>query len=280
MRSLLDQLFQLKHLSSGGEGVEFRFAHAIPAWAWLFIAMGCVVLASWSYWKLLGRKGARVALAVMRAVLLALVCVLLAGPELVKQNDQVERDWVVVMADRSASMSVADAPSPAGEAARITREQQLVSTVRSSWPTFGALAQKRNVLFLGFDSGVFDLRTVNDGPNGTPSGIDLGKAEGQRTMIGQSLEQALHRIAARPVAGIVVLSDGRSADSTGRSALRQLESRRIPVYTVPLGSPTPLVDLAINRVESPSAAFVGDLVPVSVDVERLGGAGGPLPGAG
>jgi hypothetical protein len=278
MKSLFDQLFQLRHLSSGGEGVELRFAHALPGWAWLFIGLACVLIAAWSYWKLLGRKRARIALAVMRALLLALVCVLLAGPELVKQNDQVERDWVVVMADRSGSMSVADAPAPAGDANRITREQQLESTVRNSWPTFGALAQKRNVLFLGFDSGVFDLRTINDGPNGSPSGIDLGKAEGQRTMIGQSLEQTLRRVAARPVAGIVMLSDGRSADSTGRGALRQLESRQIPVYTVPLGSPTPLVDFAVGRVEAPSAAFVGDLVPVSVDVERLGGTGSSIRG--
>jgi hypothetical protein len=278
MRSLLDQLFQLKHLSSGGEGVELRFAHALPAWAWVFIALACVLFASWSYWKLLGRKPARVALALMRSLLLAMVCVLIAGPELVKQNDQVERDWVVVMADRSASMTVADAPSPTGAATRITREQQLNGTMRTGWPTFAALAQKRNVLFLGFDSGVFDLRTVNDGPNASPTGIDLGRPEGQRTLIGQALEQTLRRVAARPVAGIVMISDGRSADAPGRPVLRQLESRQIPVYTVALGSPTPLMDLAVGRVDAPSAAFVGDLVPVSVDVERLGGTGASIRG--
>src|SRR6185503_12785309 len=187
------------------------------------------------------------------------------------------RDWVLVMADRSGSMAVADAPSPSG-GSRLTREEQLADTVRGAWPTFGALALKRNVLFLGFDSGVYDLRTINDGPNGSPSGIDLGKAEGQRTMIGQALEQTLHRVAARPVAGIVLLSDGRSADSPGRAALRQLESRQIPVYCVPLGSATPLVDLAVGRVDAPAAAFVGDLVPVTVDVQRLGGTGSSVRG--
>jgi hypothetical protein len=277
MRSLFDQLFQLRHLSSGGEGVELRFAHSIPAWAWVFIALACVLVAAWSYWKLLGPKRARTTLAVMRTLLLVLVCVLIAGPELVKQNDQVERDWVVVMADRSASMTVADAPAPTGDG-RITREQQLANTVRAGWPTFAALAQKRNVLFLGFDSGVFDLRTANDGPGGSPTGLDLGKPEGQRTMIGQALDQTLHRVAARPVAGIVLMSDGRSADSTGRSALRQLESRQIPVFTVPLGSATPLVDFAVGRVDAPSAAFAGDLVPVSVEVQRLGGSGASIRG--
>jgi len=37
---------------------------------------------------------------------------------------------VVVMADRSGSMSVADAPSPAGDTSRITREQQLQTTMK------------------------------------------------------------------------------------------------------------------------------------------------------
>src|SRR4051812_20620181 len=163
MRSLFDQLFQLRRLSRGGEGVELRFAHEIPGWAWVFIGVACVLVAFWGYWKLLGLKRARMTLAVLRTVLLLLICLLLAGPELVKQNDQIERDWVVVMADRSASMTVADASTGSNPDARITREEQLNSAMRAGWPTFSALAQKRNVLFLGFDSGVFDLRTASDG---------------------------------------------------------------------------------------------------------------------
>jgi hypothetical protein len=69
----------------------------------------------------------------------------------------------------------------------------------------------------------------------------------------------------------VVLSDGRSSDSVGRAALKQLEARQIPVFTVPLGSADPLTDMALARLDAPQAAFVGDYVPVSVDVERLGG---------
>jgi len=274
--SFLDRLFGLKTLSTSGEGVDLRWAHPLPLWAWAFIAVACLLLAAWSYWNLLGKTGVRAALAVVRTLLLLLVAVLISGPELVRQNDQVERDWVIVMADRSASLTVNDAPRPDGS--RVTREQQLQETVNAAWPTFASLAQNRNVLFLGFDSGAYDLRTATE-PNGAITGINLGEAAGRRTMLGQALEQTLRRVAARPVAGVVVLSDGRSSDSVGRNALKQLESRQIPVFSVALGSPQPLTDMALARLESPSAAFVGDLVPVSVDVERLGGdPNNPVPG--
>jgi len=268
VNELIDRLFGLKTLSTGGEGVDLRWAHQLPLWVWVFITVGCLLLAGWSYWNLMGRKGARAGLAIVRTLLLLLLAALVAGPELVRQNDQVERDWVIVMADRSASLSVNDAPGDAG--GRTTREQQLQQAVRAAWPTFAGLAQKRNVLFLGFDSGAYDLRTATE-PDGTITGIDLAEANGRRTMLGQALEQTLRRVAARPVAGVVLLSDGRSSDSVGRTALKQLEARQVPVFTVPLGSAQPLTDMALNRLEVPSAAFVGDLVPVSVDIERLGG---------
>lgn len=273
MNRFLDQLFGLDRLSASPEGVELQFVRELPAWGWIFVGLACVLVASWSYWKLLGRKPARVALAVMRTLLLALIAVLLAGPQLVRQNERVERDWVVVLADRSASMTVEDAPGGpgAGEAGSSTREEQLARTIRGAWPVFQSLAEDRNLLFLGFDSGAFDLRTIpGDGVGGGTSGLDLGLPRGRRTALGQALEQTLRRVAARPVAGVVVLSDGRSSDTPSRATLRQFESRQIPVIAVPLGSPVPMLDMAIGRVDAPHGAFVGDIVPVTVEVDRLG----------
>ncbi|MBS0197123.1 MAG: hypothetical protein JSR77_10225 [Planctomycetes bacterium] len=272
MNQLLDQLFGLgKSLTFGGEGVEFRFAREFPAWAWVGVIAACFGIAGWSYWRLLGGRASRIALAAMRALVLVLVAILVAGPELVKQNERVERDWVVVMADRSASMTVADVGKDTGDPSPKTRESQLVETVRRAADTFTTLQQTRNVLFMGFDAGAFDLR-FEKADRGVPASVELGKAQGRRTFIGQSLEQALRRVAGRPVAGVVMLTDGRSADATPRAVLRQLEARHIPVFPVPLGSAKALADLAVTHVESPSAAFIGDIVPVTVTVANLGAA--------
>lgn len=276
MNEFLDKLLSLRRLSTSGEGVEFRLAHELPAWGWALIVSAIVLYAAWSYSRLLGTRWSRIALACLRALALLLLAVLVAGPELVKQNERVERDWVVVMADRSASMTVADAPPKDATSTRATREDQLTRTIRSSWPTFAGLSRDRNLMMLGFDAEAYPLRTIDGGrPGEPPSGVDLGTPGGQRTLIGQSLEQALRRTAARPVSGIVLISDGRSADAPSRALMRELEARQVPIFVVPLGSATPLPDIALTRIEAPTAAFIGDFVPVNVRIERLGEGSGP-----
>lgn len=277
MSGLLDRLLNLRSLSFASEDVELRFARPLPAWVWVGIIVACFVIAAWSYSRLLGSLRARVALAGLRGLAFALLAFIIAGPELVRQNERVEQDWVVVMADRSSSMTVADVPGTSG--AKVTRDEQLRQTMRDGSGVFGELSSKRNVLFTGFDSTSFDL-AAEPAANGFPASVNLGEPGGRRTMLGQSLDQMLRRIAARPVAGIVLLSDGRSPDQPGRALLRQLQARRIPIFPVPLGSEVSLADLAITRMESPGAAFVGDLLPVQVQVESLGGKEGAAGGGG
>ena len=266
MNDLVAQLFGLEELSLGDEGVRFSFAREIPAWGWALTLVVVGAFAGWSYWRLLGSRAGRTALACVRvATLMLLVCVI-AGPQLVRSNDRTERDWVVVLVDRSASMGVEDTGD--GEL-RLAREAQLGAAVRDAWPMFSALTQDRNVLWLGFDAGAYDLDTTI-GPSGAPIGVDLGDPTGQRTSLGAALDQALRRVAARPVSGVVVLSDGRSIDAPSRAALRRLQNELIPVFGVPLGSPEPVSDLAVREVDAPRIAFVDDVVPVSVRLEHSG----------
>ena len=86
----------------------------------------------------------------------------------------------------------------------------------------------------------------------------MGDPQGRRTALGKAVEQGLQQVAARPVSGIVILSDGRSADQPSRAVLRRLESEQIPVIAVPLGSTEPLADYAVVRADAPSVAFVHD----------------------
>lgn len=260
MTAILDRLFGLDRLSLASKDVDIHFVHEFPLWAWTLGVLALFAVAGWSYRRLEGRLWARATLGVIRGVLLVVVAVLLAGPELIRQNERTESDWVVVMADRSASMTLGDVET--GDA-RTTRDAQAAEALRAASPAFRALEEKRRVLYLGFDSGVFDLPVAD----GVPT---LSEPAGRRTAIGQSLDQALRRVAGRPVAGIVLLSDGRSSDTVGRPVLHQLETRQIPVFGVPLGSADPPADYAVARVEAPTSAFVGDHVPVTVQIVRQG----------
>jgi hypothetical protein len=211
---------------------------------------------------------ARAALATLRGVLLMLIACLIAGPQLVKENPRIENDAVVVMLDRSASMTVEDVQGSGTQ--RRSRDAQLREAFEAAWPALREMSSQRDLIVLGFDELVRELPTPASG-GGAPA---LGEPTGARTLIGQGLESALRRASSRPLAGVVLLSDGRSGDAPSRGVLSQLAARQTPVFAGTLGSPTPLVDIAVARVEAPGAAFLGDQVPVTVEIERRGDSSG------
>jgi hypothetical protein len=271
---ILDRVLGVRALSTGGEGVSITFAHAWPLWAWLLIGVACVGVALWSYSRLTGAQRWRWTLAGLRALTLLLLAVLIAGPQLEKQNERVERDWVVMMVDRSGSMGVADVEGIGGAARRATRDEQLRRVLSDAAPAFDELARKRGVAWLGFDAGAFELPISGvQTPEGVRLRPRLDEPSVARTALGASLEQALRRHAAKPIAGVVVLSDGRSFDAPSRATIQQLQERQVPLFVVALGSASAQPDAALARVDAPGAAFAGDLIPVTVDVEAQGAEG-------
>ena len=279
MNELLERLMDLQTLGLGGEGVTLGFERPIPAWAWGGIVGAAALASLWSYWRLEGSVWFRAVLSMSRAALLVLLVFLISGPRLVKRSESVEKDWVLVLVDRSASMTIADAtPLGAGEEAGATggtvaREEQLRVALERSAPMWRELSKDREVVWLGFDGGAFDL------PAGTDEDMPVGLSEprGRATALGPALEQALARAAARPLSAVVVLSDGRTVSEPSRAMVRRLQSERVPVHSVALGSADPVGDVAIRRVDAPRQAFVTDQTPVVVEVER--GSGSAATGA-
>lgn len=256
----------LEEVRLGDPGVRFELAHPLAGWAWALLVVGAVALAVLAYWRLQGRKRWRGPLAGLRAVTLLLLLLLLTGPRLVRPNVSTEADWLVVLIDRSASMTIPDGPL-AGGPERSTREEQLAAALGAARPELERFARERRILWLGFDAGAYELPMGEPGPGGGRLPV-LDAPTGRRTAIAAALDDALSLIAARPVAGIAVLSDGRSIDQIGDGLRERL--KRVDVFGVALGSPEPLPDLAVARAEAPRAAFVNDSVPVRVDLERLG----------
>jgi hypothetical protein len=253
-------------LDPSSPAVRFEFAHAPAGWHWALIVAAAVALGWWSYARLEGSRVVRALTGIVRTAVLLLLVVLLCGPRLIEVKENVERDWVLVLVDRSASMGIADAPEATGAGLR-TREAQLRAVLDKASPVFTEMTAKRTVKWLGFDGGAYDLPT---GTGGMPL---LENPTGRRTDLAAAIEGALAKGAARPVAGIVVLSDGRSASGAGglpRALVKRLSSEKVPVVVVPLGSSEGLMDVAVGGVEAPPAAFVHDPVPVRTTVTRTG----------
>ena len=202
VNKLFSQLLDLQRLDLADESVRFAFERPLPAWAWAGVVMASCALAAWSYSRLTGGRVTRALLAGMRALLLVLLVVLIAGPQLVQKSVSVERDWVLVLIDRSLSLTIPDvsrAGSDGTNQLRRTRESQLRDAIRSSWPMWSELSRDRTVVWLGFDAGAFELDVQRGvgGSDGDTSAriesVDLGDPTGRRTSIGSALDQALAR---------------------------------------------------------------------------------------
>lgn len=272
MTDFLTRLLDLERVAWGDPNVVFSFERPLAPWGWAGVAVAALLLALWSYRHLVGPAWSRLTLAGVRSLLLVALVVLIAGPRLVQRDERVEKDWVLVLVDRSASMTIPDAPGPPGSLDdRQTREAQVRAAIGDSWPMWEEISDSRVLVWLGFDAGAYELpqHTVN-AVDTVGSSIDWTNPEGRRTNLAAALDQALRRAAARPVSAVVVFSDGRSIAEPSRSAIRQLQAERIPVHVVPLGSSGAVGDLAIASARGPGVAFVDDVAPVHVDLERLG----------
>ncbi len=267
MNEILNGLFGTGELGFGDGGVHLGFARPISTWAWALLLAGIVGVSVWSYRHLVGAVRTRTVLAVVRGLLLMLLAILAMGPRLIEPHERIERDWTIVLVDRSASLSVPDAQDSGAQGSdtrRRSRDAQLRESIANAWPALREMDQSRNVLWMGFGAGAFDLSRTADAT------IDLDEPVQRRTALGESLDQALRRTSGRIVSAIVIASDGRSLDDISPEAIKRIQSERIRIVTIALGSETPMADLALSRVDAPDEAYVNDPVPVRVRVERLG----------
>lgn len=248
-------LFGLDAVRFGVEGVRFGWQHPWPGWVWALLIGGSGVLGWWVYRRVPMSKRWRATFSVVRAAALLVVLTMLSGPALIESSRRVEPDWIIVMADRSASMDAADGPGG------ITRDAQLREALRKGWPQWAQRAKHSRIVWLGFADGAFDL-------NASEAGVNLGTADGGRTDLAGALDAALDRAAARSLAGIVVLSDGRSSSSLSASSWERLRAQAAPVFTVALGATGQTQDLAVTA-SAPGRAFVDDAVPVAVRIDQV-----------
>ncbi|MEM9883375.1 MAG: BatA domain-containing protein [Planctomycetota bacterium] len=270
--SWLDGWLGLREVSLS-DATAWGWRTELPAWAWVLIVLAAAG-ASWlSYRNLLGAKGARIGLASLRGLLLVLIAVLLAGPQVVRTDETVEEDVLLVLVDRSASMATADVEAEGG--VLVSRDAALRSALEAGELVFGdgGLGRGRTVAWLGFGDGAYEIPPAL----GPGAGEALGVAEAGATLLRTAVEGALRRAGGRPIAGLVVISDGRSPEATGEGLVSRLARESAAVFAVPVGAARPPRDLAVTRVEPPASAFVDDGVPVSVVVEQPGGVGGEMP---
>lgn len=226
---------------------------------WLVIAiaamfLGLVVWIGPDVRRLSPRK--RTALVSLRvAVFLAIVAGMLR-PTHVFTEMKHHRATLIVLVDRSKSMSIADEGG-------VSRWEAVRKLIGDTLPDFRALADELDVKFYAFDSA---LRPVELGPN-----FDLGAtAAGRETAIGAAMDDALRRETGHRLAGMILLSDGAQNalypfDESPQSVARRMADLGVPLFTIVCGKETSAnsrPDVAVTGLDVSPSVYVKNVLTI------------------
>ncbi len=256
---VIDALLTLlaKYPSRAWAQGELIVSPVVPGVLLLLAAVLGTGVIVWSYARVVGvTRRTRLALTILRCLLLALVLGALARPQLVVSSAVPQRNVLAVLLDDSRSMRLSDL----GSGSR-------VDAVRGTFGDSSALVQALSEQFV--------LRFFRFGADARPltSAADL-EAAASRTDIATALDDARSELAGVPVAGVVVVSDG--ADNSGTdlgASLLALRARRVPVFTVGVGTERFARDFAIERVTLPTVALEGATLIAEITLRARGVAG-------
>jgi len=157
----------------------------------------------------------------------------------------------VVMADNSGSMNIIDrgVTQTRGEILR-----EIIDVNSSGW--LGTLADDFQVRQYIFDS---RIRRTTD--------FSELSFDGKASSVATALRTVAERYNNRPLAGVLLLSDGNATDMIAQS---YDFSDIPPVYPVVIGGPRPQKDISLNNVTVSQTSFEDAPVTIKADIETAG----------
>jgi uncharacterized membrane protein len=118
----------------------------------------------------------------------------------------------------------------------------------------------------------FAIRRFRFAAGATPvRTADEGRAAGTRSDLAQTLDDVRQDLDGMPLAGVVLVTDGADNGSSSLDdALLGLRARRVPVYTVGVGTERFARDVAVERVQAPQRLLAGAAGVVEADIRMRG----------
>jgi uncharacterized membrane protein len=222
------------------------FANPVPWWALLSIVAAAGVVAWLAYSRRTLAPQRRFVLVAFRFLTLLALVLFLLRPVTSRATLDSHDAIVPILVDTSRSMSIEDAASGGR---RIDRARELVSG--------------RLLPALG---GTFQVEVLGFGEALVPATAQQMSATARRSDLESALIALRDRYRGRPVAGIVLISDG--GDTSG-GAERAAESLA-PIYAVGVGSTTPGKDREVLSVTAAEAVLDDSRVDLAVSAVSHG----------
>lgn len=191
----------------------------------------------------------RAVLAVLRIVALALILLLLFEPVLSIFKEQREKQNVLILVDKSASMSVRDAD--------ISRQQIVQELLSSSG--IRTLEKKAHLHYFSFSDSVEELNLEQ---------LDTIAPSGVGTNLSLAWEKASQALAHEPTTAAILISDG--GNNLGPNPVRLAEFSNLPIYTIGVGDTTVRRDAVISEILANEVTYLNSVVPVDIRVKATG----------
>lgn len=187
----------------------------------------------------------------LKALGVAALALCLLEPLWTRERAKPGANLFVILADNSAGLQITD---QGGQQSRGQQLKALLNQASADWQD--TLADNFDLRRFTFDSRLNATRDF--------SGLDF---EGRASGIGAALRSVAERFQGRPLAGVLMFTDGNATDI--RDALPDLKGLA-PVYPVVIGKPGGARDVAIGQVNVSQTVFEDAPVSAQVNVETTG----------
>jgi uncharacterized membrane protein len=225
-------------------------------WNWLWLVVvglaGAGTLLAWNY-RPAPTGVTRILCAGLKFLGFLALALCLLEPLWSGQRARPGANVFAVVADNSQGLRIRDhgASGTRGEALR-----DLLNPQRRAW--LGLIEDEFEVRRYLFDSRLQASKDFSD-----------LTFEGRSSAIGSALRTLSERYRNRPLAGVLLLTDGNATDLKAAPDIDGLP----PVYPVVLGSLEPIRDIAVQQVQATQTAFEDAPVSVEAEVRAVGFAG-------
>lgn len=231
------------------------FQHPDRIWLAAVIAAGAIIFLVRAYWRTSPRGSRWLAALVCKAAAWMLLASLLADPVWSHQQPKAGENEVVVMADNSASLNVAEEPGSDTRAARMKRALGGGGPKEPAWlEELGKTFRVRTQLADERVQTVADFQSLTH--------------QGQRSDLSRALHSLREGGPGSRLAAVVLVSDGNPTDA---AAWRK--EGKGPIYSVLVGKESPRPDLAVTECNVTQTAFEDTPVTITAHVQGQGFAG-------
>ena len=224
---------------------------------WLPVAIALAIIAllvlAWSYYRTGPLTWTRALAGLLKAAAIVALAIFIVEPLFTGTRPKPGSNLMVVVADNSRSLQLVD------RGLRETRGKRMQTRLDDEAVWLTRLGQDFDLRRYAFDSSLRPLKSFSE--------LTL---DGQSSNLSASLASIGQRLRGKPIAGIMLFTDGNATDI----ADAPIDWKQLPpVFPVMVGTDKGLVDLSVARVSVSQTNFEASPVTILADVEGRGIAG-------